>query len=251
MMTKQNSLAFIVLCLFVCGLMLAASGCARQSASAAGPTPSGFGSTIVESSGGKQIGAAGSILPQPLVVQVNDDQGNAVAGAAVRFSGPSGVSFDPLSGLTDSSGQLSTNVILGGMAGRYQLVASTMTKAQKKVEIKSEEIALDYQRRLGQLLDDKYCSRCHNPESTPERVSNFDNLEVKPHAFSEGDTLNKMSDADLLAIISHGGPALNKSPLMPPYGYTLTKAEMQAVIAYIRMISDPPYQAPGMVYAQK
>ena len=251
MMTKQNSLAFIVLCLFVCGLMLAASGCARQSASAAGPTPSGFGSTIFESSGGKQIGAAGSILPQPLVVQVNDDQGNAVAGAAVRFSGPSGVSFDPLSGLTDSSGQLSTNVILGGMVGRYQLVASTMTKAQKKVEIKSEEIALDYQRRLGQLLDDKYCSRCHNPESTPERVSNFDNLEVKPHAFSEGDTLNKMSDADLLAIISHGGPALNKSPLMPPYGYTLSKTEMQALIAYIRMISDPPYQAPGMVYAQR
>jgi mono/diheme cytochrome c family protein len=251
MMTKQIPLAVNVLCLFVCGLMLAASGCARQSASAAGPTPSGFGSTIVESSGGKQIGAAGSILPQPLVVQVNDDQGNAVAGAAVTFSGPSGVTFDPPSGLTDSSGQLSTNVILGGMAGRYQLIASTMTKAQKKVEIKSEEIALDYQRRLGQLLDDKYCSRCHNPESTPERVSNFDNLEVKPHAFSEGDTLNKMSDADLLSIISHGGPALNKSPLMPPYGYTLSKTEMQALIAYIRMISDPPYQAPGMVYAQR
>jgi mono/diheme cytochrome c family protein len=137
------------------------------------------------------------------------------------------------------------------MAGRYQLVASTMTKAQKRVEIKSEEIALDYQRRLGQFLDDKYCSRCHNPESTPERVSNYDNLEVKPHAFTEGDTLNRMSDGDLMAIIGHGGPALNKSPLMPPYGYTLSKTEMQALIAYIRMISDPPYQAPGMVYAQK
>jgi mono/diheme cytochrome c family protein len=142
-------------------------------------------------------------------------------------------------------------VTLGGMAGRYQLVASTMTKGQKKVEIRSEEIALDYQRRLGQVLDEKYCGRCHNPESTPERVSNYDNLEVKPHAFTEGDTLNKMSDADLMAIISHGGAALNKSPLMPPYGYTLSKTEMQALIAYIRMISDPPYQAPGMVYAQK
>jgi mono/diheme cytochrome c family protein len=250
MMTKRISVAVIFLCLVVCGLILT-SGCARQSVSAAAPAPTAFGSAIVESSGGKQIGAAGSVLFQPLVVQVNDDQGNAVPGAAVTFSGPSGVSFDPPTGLTDSSGQLSTNVTLGGMAGRYQLVASTMTKAQKKVEIKSEEIALDYQRRLGQLLDDKYCSRCHNPESTPERVSNYDNLEVKPHAFTEGDTLNKMSDADLMAIISHGGPALNKSPLMPPYGYTLSKTEIQALIAYIRMISDPPYQAPGMVYAQK
>ena len=63
--------------------------------------------------------------------------------------------------------------------------------------------------------------------------------------------LNKMSDADLVAIIGHGGPALNKSPLMPPYGYTLSKTEIQALIAYIRVISDPPNQAPGMIYAQK
>ena len=61
----------------------------------------------------------------------------------------------------------------------------------------------------------------------------------------------KMSDADIAAIISHGGPALNKSALMPPYGYTLSKTEIQALIAYIRAISDPPYQAPGTVYAPK
>lgn len=249
-MTK-HPLAVIVLCLVVLGSALAGTGCARRSASAAGLAPAAFGSAIVESSGGKQVGATGAALPQPLVVQVNDDQGNAVTRAAVVFSGPAGVSFDPAGGMTDTSGQFSTSVTLGGMAGRYHLVASTTTKAQKKVDLKIEEIALDYQRRLGQLLDEKYCARCHNPESTPERVSNYDNLEVKPHAFTEGEALNKMSDADLLAIISHGGPALNKSPLMPPYGYTLNKAEMQALIPYIRMISDPPYQAPGMVYAQK
>ncbi len=39
-----------------------------------------------------------------------------------------------------------------------------------------------------------------------ERVSNFDNLEIKPHPFTEGDTLNKFTDADLSAIINHGGP---------------------------------------------
>lgn len=242
----RNPSAIIVLCLTITGL-----GCARRSVSAAGPSPAAFGAAIVESSGGKQVGAAGATLAQPLVVQVNDEQGNAVAGAPVSFSGPGGVSFDPGGGLSDSNGQFSTNVTLGGRAGRYQLSTSTLTKAQKRVEIKLEEVALDYQGQLGQILDEKYCTRCHNPESTPERVSNYDNLEVKPHAFSEGDTLNKMSDADLSAIINHGGPALNKSPLMPPYGYTLSKADIQALIAYIRMISDPPYQAAGIVYAQK
>jgi mono/diheme cytochrome c family protein len=232
------------------GLCLNA-GCARKTVSAAGPAPAAFGAALVESSGGKQISNTGTVLPQPLVVQVNDEQGNGVAGATVTFSGPGGVSFDPASSVSDSSGQVTTNVTLGGMAGRYQLVASTTTKAQKRVDLKLEEIALDYQRSLGRLLDDKYCARCHNPESTAERVSNFDNLEVKPHAFTEGDVLNKLSEADLNAIISHGGPALNKSALMPPYGYTLSKSEIQALIAYIRMVSDPPYQAPGMVYAQK
>jgi mono/diheme cytochrome c family protein len=137
------------------------------------------------------------------------------------------------------------------MAGRYQLTARTLSKAQKPVELKIEEIALGYQQELGFQLDNKYCARCHNPESTPERVSNYDNLEVKPHPFTEGDTLNKMSDAELTAIISHGGPALSKSALMPPYGYTLSKTEIEALIAYIRLISDPPYHASGIVYAQK
>ncbi len=232
-------------------LGLLVSGCSRPRTYRPVPAPSGFGTALVEASGGKQIGATGTVLGQPLVVQVNDDQGTAVAGALVEFSGPVGVSFDPPSGLTDLSGQLSTNVTLGGMAGRYQLIAGTRTKAQKRVELKVEEIALGYQQQVGFQLDEEYCARCHNPESTPKRVSNYDNLEVKPHAFTEGDTLNKMTDADLTAIISHGGPALNKSALMPPYGYTLSKTEIQALIAYIRLVSDPPYQAAGMVYAQK
>jgi mono/diheme cytochrome c family protein len=126
-----------------------------------------------------------------------------------------------------------------------------LTKAQKKVDLKVEEIALGYEQLLGYQLEEKYCAGCHNPESTPERVSNYDNLDVKPHAFTERDTLNKMSDADMTAIISHGGPALNESALMPPYGYTLSKTEIQALLSYIRLVSDPPYRGSGTVYARK
>jgi mono/diheme cytochrome c family protein len=197
----------------------------------------------VESSGGKQVGAAGTVLTQPVVVQVNDEQGTAVAGAIVDFSGPAGVAFDPVRGLTDSSGQFSTNVALGGMAGRYELTAKTSTKAQKSVELKVVEIALGYQEQVGFQLNNKHCAACHDPESTPQRVSNYDNLEVKPHPFTEGDTLNKMSDADLVGIISQGGSALHKSALMPPYGYTLSKTEIEALISYIRLVSDPPYHS--------
>src|SRR5450759_2224438 len=225
--------------------------CSRQPKTFVVPKPTAYGAAIVESSGGKQGAEVGTPLGQPVVVQVNDEQGNAVPGALVIMHGPNGVAFDPVAGLTDSSGQFTINVSLGTIPGRYQLTASTATKTGKTAELKIEEIAFGYQEMLGSQLNDQYCARCHNQESTPERVSNYDNLEVKPHPFTEGDTLNKMSDADLTAIIGHGGPALNKSAWMHPYSYTLSKAEIEALIAYIRLISDPPYHASGMVYAQK
>jgi len=229
---------------------LLAISCSPKSESGPLLQPTAFGAAIVESSGGKQIVQTGSLLPQPLVVQVNDQQGTAVTGALVEFSGPSGVTFDPPNALTDSSGQVTTNVSLGGMAGRYELTASTIDKSHKKIDVKIEEIALGYQQTLGRQLNDQYCERCHNPESTVERVSNYDNLEIKPHPFTEGDTLNKISDADLTAIISHGGPALNKSALMPAWGNTLSKSDIQALISYIRAVSDPPYRVAGTVHAK-
>ena len=230
------------------GFALFGASCSRKNASAPLPKPTAFGAAIVESSGGKQFTQTGSLLPQPLAVQVNDAQGNAVTGARVEFTAAPGVTFDPPVGLTDSSGQLTSNVRLGGMAGHYQIRASTLDKSNRKIELTVEEIALGYQQTLGRVLNDRYCDRCHNSESTAERVSNYDNLAVKPHAFTEGDTLNKMSDGDLDAIITNGGPALQKSALMPAWGNTLSKSDIQALIAYIRAVADPPSQGAGPIY---
>jgi len=244
----MNRSASFVLVLIVA--ILATTSCSKKNEAAPLPKPTAFGAAIVEASGGKQVAQTGTPLPQPLVVQVNDGQGSALAGALVEFAAASGVVFDPANGITDSSGQVTTNVSLGGMAGRYQIIASTTDKSHKKIELKVEEIALGYQQNLGRVLADQYCQRCHNSESTVERVSNYDNLEVKPHSFTEGDTYNKISDADLTAVISHGGPALNKSALMPAWGGTLAKGDIPALIAYIRAVSDPPSHDAGAVYAK-
>jgi len=122
-------------------------------------------------------------------------------------------------------------------SGPLSTHAFTIDKSRKKVALTIEEIALGYQQTLGRQLNDQYCERCHNPESTVERVSNFDNLEIKPHPFSEGDTLNKMNDADLTAIIGHGGPALNKSALMPAWGTLLASPDIEA-------LNPTPVQSP-------
>ncbi len=227
-----------------------ATSCGRKATSSTSLKPTAYGAAIVESSGGKQLAQTGSPLPQPLVVQVNDAQGSAVAGALVEFTAAPGVTFDPQSSLTDSSGQVTTNITLAGIAGRYQITASTLDRAHKNIDLNVVETALGYQQTLGRRLNDQYCDRCHNAESTVERVSNYDNLEVKPHPFTDGDTLNKLSDADLTAIITHGGPALNKSALMPAWGNTLSKSDIQALIAYIRAVSDPPSRSAGPTYAK-
>jgi mono/diheme cytochrome c family protein len=228
----------------------ALAGCKLAAPPVAGLKAMAAGTAIVESSGGHQVGVTGTALKDPLVVQVNDDQGTAVPGALVEFHGSAGVGFEPAAMITDSSGQATTSVTLGTVAGRYHLSSGTPGKS-KPATLDIVETALGYQQRVGSILADKYCSRCHDPESSPERVSNYDNLAVKPHAFTDGSALNKMSDADLTAIILHGGPALSRSALMPPYGNTLSTSDVRALIAYTRAVADPPYEPAGTVYARK
>ena len=225
------------------------SACARRQAGPAEAKPKAFGATVVLVSGEKQAAGVGAQLDQPVIVQVNDAQGAAVAGALVRFTGVGGVTFSPDRGLTGSDGQFTTNVSLGSLGGRYQIVAATPDSSGKPIEIRIDEVALGYQETLGQKLNETHCARCHDSESTPERVSNHDNLNAKPHSFTEGTVLNAMSDANLVAIISHGGTALGKSAEMPPYGNTLTKSEIDALVAFLRAVADPPYRPQGVFYA--
>jgi len=230
--------------------LAALTGCNRPSAPPPSLVAKAFGAALTEVSGGKQVGGIGTALDQPIVVQVNDAQGSPVAGALVQLHAAGAATATPDAGLTGADGQLTSTVTLGDSAGRYQIVATTRDKFGKPVELRLDEVALGFQQQQGRVLNDQYCARCHDPESTPERVSNHDNLTAKPHAFTEGGVLNAMSDADLAAIIGYGGPALNKSPEMPPYGYTLKKADVEALLAYIRAVADPPYRLKGLTYAK-
>lgn len=238
----RTSLAFFALALL--------AGCGRQGSRVTRVQPKAFGAALVEVSGGKQIAATGTTADQPLVFQVNDAQGAPLAGALVSFHPSGGAAVDPVEALTGADGQLSVSVTLGGVAGRYRILATTPGATGKGIELRSEEIALGYQQNLGRQVNDRYCSRCHDSESSAERVSNHDNLKAPPHAFTDGAFLNNVSDADLLNIIAHGGPALNKSAEMPPYGATLQKSEIDALVAFIRAVADPPYQLKGLVYAK-
>ena len=235
----------------IAALSLVLANCSRPAVQPSAKAPSATPAAIVEVSGGKQVATIGTPLEQPIVVQVNDSHGAPVAGASLSFRAPNGAVMQPAWGVTGSDGQFTTALTIGSIAGRYKVSAATEGAGGKTVEIRVEELALGFEQNQGKQLSDVYCSRCHDPESTAERVSNFDNLTAKPHAFVDGAFLNKIGDADLLAIVQHGGPALNKSAEMPPYGRTLSKSDISALMAYIRAVADPPYQPKETVFAQR
>src|ERR1022692_2307072 len=175
-------------------VILILSGCTKHRAANPLPTPKAYGAQIVEVSGGKQIGGVGSKLSDPLVVQVNGADGNPVAGALVAFR-CAGLTVHPPYSLSDASGQVSAGVQLAGISGSYLVLAETPKSGGGVATVNSREIALGYQEELGKEITNKYCAVCHDPESTAERVSNFDNLvPPPPHLFTDGNTLNRSEE---------------------------------------------------------
>ncbi len=223
--------------------LLAIAGCHRPGAPAA-IAAIAYGNAIVMVSGDHQAAPAGATLEQPLVVQVNDADGNGLAGARVEFRGSGGASFYPATGLTGSDGQLAVKVQLGSMAGRNSLLAMSRDKTGGRFDLNGAATALGYQQVLGRELAEQHCARCHDSRSTAERVSNHDNLGVTPHSLDDGLATNSLGTADLVAIIAHGGAAIGRSPEMPPYSPTLSVSEIDALAAWIRIVAVPAYGKP-------
>jgi len=91
---------------------------------------------IVVSSGGGQTGVVGSVLPNPIVVQVQDTYKNPVPGVTVSFS-PSGGATNPTSAITDAKGSARTTLTLPTKPGTVTVKATsgslTLTVSEKAV----------------------------------------------------------------------------------------------------------------------
>lgn len=102
-------------------------------------------------------------------------------------------------------------------------------------------IKLGYQEAQGKRIFYQYCVWCH-ADATPAGPSNRSNLNPVAPLLNDGEKLNGETDESLQKIITLGGSAVGKSPMMPPYGKTLGAADIKAVIAFARAIAQPAYQ---------
>ena len=92
----------------------------------------------------------------------------------------------------------------------------------------------------GKALYEQRCAPCHGADgkaNTPTAKA----LQPPPRDHTDGAYMNSLSDEHLFRVIKEGGPAVGKSPIMPPQ-FDLKDDQLQNLVAFIRTLAVPPYQ---------
>ncbi len=79
-----------------------------------------------------------------------------------------------------------------------------------------------------------YCAQCHGAGGKGDGPNVTEDFKVSPRNFTNAKEMNKLSDADLKNVILDGGPAVDKSPLMPPWGKTLSVEQVDGLVKHLR-----------------
>jgi len=88
-----------------------------------------------------------------------------------------------------------------------------------------------------------YCASCHGATGDANTPI-ADALDPRPTPHANGEYMNTLSDDYLFRIIKGGGTAVGKAPIMPPWGGSLSDAQIRDVMAFVRTLAKPPYQPP-------
>ncbi len=81
-----------------------------------------------------------------------------------------------------------------------------------------------------------YCAQCHGLGGKGDGPNVTKDFPVSPRDFTNAKEMNKLTDADIKNVILDGGPAASKSPMMPPWSKTITEADADALVLYLRKL---------------
>ena len=85
-----------------------------------------------------------------------------------------------------------------------------------------------------------YCVQCHGTEGKGDGINSVEDLPVGPMNLSKAKNMKKFKNEDIVKTITMGGPANSLESLMPPWGNTLTKAEIKALVNFVRTLCKTP-----------
>ena len=81
-----------------------------------------------------------------------------------------------------------------------------------------------------------YCSPCHGKTGEGDGINSFQ-MSTPPAKHTDAALMNPLSDADMEGVIKRGGPALGRSPQMPPWGGVMTDRQVADLVAFVRVLS--------------
>jgi mono/diheme cytochrome c family protein len=95
---------------------------------------------------------------------------------------------------------------------------------------------MSYELRLGKATFQHYCQTCHGETGAGDGFNAF-NLDPRPRDLSDPAFQKKKTDAELANAIQRGGAGVGLSSIMPPWGRTLSKEQVEQVVLYLRSLT--------------
>jgi mono/diheme cytochrome c family protein len=95
----------------------------------------------------------------------------------------------------------------------------------------------------GAVLYARYCAACHGERGRGDGT-NARYLPVRPANHADAAFMSARSDDRLYDAIAAGGYPLGRSSMMPPFGETLSRAEIRLLVRHLRRMcncSGPPW----------
>ncbi|MFQ6607339.1 MAG: c-type cytochrome [Fidelibacterota bacterium] len=102
---------------------------------------------------------------------------------------------------------------------------------------------LTYEQQQGAYLYNKYCAVCHGVSGRGDGFNSY-NLTPRPRDLSDRDYMKAFSSERLAEVIVQGGRGINKSVIMPAWGNTLKRYQVDYLVDYIKVFSQPDETIP-------
>lgn len=85
-----------------------------------------------------------------------------------------------------------------------------------------------------------YCTQCHGRDGNGKGI-NIRDMSVQPRDHTDAKAMSGRSDEAIFKVIKEGGPSIDKSVLMPPWGDTFSDDEIRDLVAHLRTLCHCSY----------
>ena len=124
-----------------------------------------------------------------------------------------------------------------GVKDRSMTDSASVVDSTLQIAVAQPVRKVSYEEQQGAFLYNKYCVVCHGQEGKGDGFNAF-NLDPRPRDLSDSTYMRALSDDQIVQTVNGGGRSVNKSPLMPAYGWTLNRQQIRDVSSYVRTFAS-------------